>query len=66
MVTFNRDISACGIGATLGDATATTGSPGEISLDQPSGSSVEVNTYDSAGTPADQLASNGFYIQVFC
>jgi hypothetical protein len=66
VVTFGRDITTCGIVATLGDATAETGSPGEISLDQPVGNSVEVNTYDSEGVLEDQLETNGFYITVTC
>jgi hypothetical protein len=66
VVTFNRNISSCGIVATLGDATGTTGSPGEISLDQPVGSSIEVNTYNSEGTAANTAGTNGFYIQVTC
>lgn len=66
VVTFNRNITTCGIVATLGDATAETGSPGEISLDQPEGNAVEVNTYSSAGAPEDQLETNGFYLQVTC
>ncbi len=66
VVTFDRDISTCGIQATLGDATGASGAPGEISADQPSGSSVEINTYDSAGAAANTLASNGFQVQVTC
>ncbi|MGH2919251.1 MAG: hypothetical protein ACRDLS_11750 [Solirubrobacteraceae bacterium] len=66
VVTFDRTISACAVQATLGDATGGTGSPGEISADQPAGAAVEINTYSSTGVAADPLATNGFYITVTC
>lgn len=66
VVTFDRDISSCLVTATLADATGTAGSPGEISSDQPVGSSVEINTYSSAGAAADTAATNGFAVQVTC
>jgi hypothetical protein len=66
LVTFNRNIAACGLLASLGDATASVGSAGEISLDQPTGNSVEVNTYNSEGTAQNPLGSDGFYLQVTC
>lgn len=66
LVTFNRDIAACGIVATLADATEQAGPDGEISIDQPIGDSVEVNTRDSDGNPENPLATDGFYIQVTC
>lgn len=65
-VTFNRDISECGIQATLGDATAATGTNGEISADQPEGNFVEINTYDSAGAAENTFSTDGFSIQVTC
>jgi hypothetical protein len=66
VVTFNRDITACGVSATLGDAAGTVGSPGEVSTDQPSGATIEVNTYDSAGAPSTPMGGNGFNMTVSC
>jgi len=66
VVVFDRDISRCGASATLADATATAGAPGEISVDQPTDDSVEVNTYDSAGAATDTFNTDGFYVQVAC
>jgi hypothetical protein len=42
------------------------GSPGEISTDQPAGNAIEINTYDSSGSPVNQLGTNGFTLQVTC
>lgn len=66
VVTFERDVTACVATATLADATSGPASNGEISVDQPVGASIEVNTYDSAGAPENPLASDGFSIQVAC
>jgi hypothetical protein len=66
VVAFARDISGCGVQATLSDATGAAGPPGEISADQPSGNSVEINTYDSGGVPADMFNTDGFTVQVLC
>jgi hypothetical protein len=66
VVTFNRNITGCGVTATLGDAAGAAGSDGEISVDQPSGTAVEVNTSDSAGAPENPLATDGFTVQVLC
>jgi hypothetical protein len=66
VVEFNRNIASCGIVATLGDATTEDAEPGEIAIDQPAGNQVEVETFNSAGAPADTLETNGFYIQVTC
>lgn len=66
VVTFERDITGCGVSATLGDAAGTVGTPGEISTDQPTGSSVEVNTYSSAGTATTPAGGDGFNVTVTC
>lgn len=66
VVTFDRDITGCFPQVSLSDATGAVGSPGEVSLDQPTGNSVEVNTYNSAGTAANTFATDGFSIQVSC
>jgi len=66
LVTFDRDITTCGLQATLADATSGAGSDGEITFDLPVGNSVEVNTSDSAGDPENTLATDGFYIQAVC
>jgi len=70
-VTFAHDITACGIQATRAYATgpsdtASRGPDGEISLEQPSGNSVEVNTFNSSGALESPADNEGFYIQVTC
>ena len=65
-VAFDRDITSCGIQATLSDATGAAGASGEISTDQPVGNAIEVNTYDSSGAPADPFNTDGFTVQVLC
>ena len=66
VVAFERDITACGVQATLSDATGAAGPAGEISTDQPTGNSIEINTFNSAGTPADPFNTDGFTVQVLC
>jgi hypothetical protein len=66
VVTFNRDITGCGVTATLGDAAGAAGPDGEISTDQPAGNAIEINTSDSAGAPENPLATDGFTVQIIC
>ncbi len=66
LVTFERVITGCGVSATLGDAAGTAGTAGEVSTDQPVGSSVEVNTYNSAGAPTTPAGGDGFNVTVNC
>jgi len=66
VVTFNRSVEGCGVVAVLSDATGAAGPSGEISTDQPTANSVEINTYDSAGAAANPFATDGFHVQVIC
>lgn len=70
LVSFAADIRPCAYIATLGDVEDGIGQPGEISVEQLSDTNpttIEVRTYNSAGTQTDPPGSNdGFHIAVIC
>ena len=68
-VDFNRSIVGCGWSATLNDNDAGTATAGLITVERASSGDVDslfVRTFNTAGSAANTLGSEGFTVMVTC